>query len=398
LIIEDKKRNKIVQLTSAHPPFDVRIFHKECRTLARADYEVAIIGNYLNNETIEGVQVRGLGPSNSRLQRMTVKVFNICREALQMKGDLYHIHDPELLTVGLMLRMLGKKVIYDIHEDLPKTVPYKSYISKYIRRPLMWMVERTENAAARHMSGLVVATPAIKSRFRPMHNHVVVVNNYPIVKELVQSTQLAWAKRDSSVVYLGGISEERGIREVLAAMDLLPSDMRVKLELAGWFPVQRLQDELTGGPYWKHVRWHGELDRKGIAALLNRVRVGLVILHPEKNFVVSHPVKLFEYMAVGIPVIASDFPLWRHIIDDAGCGVLVDPLDVPGIARAIERLIANPVEAEEMGKRGREAIVDRFNWANEEQKLLSFYASLLRQPGLLKQPIKHVAAGTPEAV
>jgi glycosyltransferase involved in cell wall biosynthesis len=108
-----------------------------------------------------------------------------------------------------------------------------------------------------------------------------------------------------------------------------------------------------------------------------------VILHPEKSFITSQPTKLFEYMAAGIPVIASDFPLWRSIIQEAGCGILVDPLDTQAIAAAIEYLVSNPREAEAMGQRGRRAAEKQFNWANEEQTLLSFYSSLLPDRGVL---------------
>lgn len=330
--------------------------------------------------------------------RATRATFGICREAFRTDGDLYHIHEPELLIAGLFLRAAGKEVIYDIHEDLPRTVPYKSYVSKSIRKPLRWIVERMENAAARHMSGLVAATPAIRSRFRAMHSHTVVVNNYPIAEELTPPTTLEWERRDPAVTYLGGIAEERGIREILAAMDLLPRNLAATLELAGWFPVQQLQVELAAKPQWQHVQWRGKLDRKDIASLLNRVRAGLVILHPEENFVVSHPVKLFEYMAAGIPVIASDFPLWRRIIEGAGCGLLVDPFDTHAIAKAIERLITSSREAEAMGQRGRKAVEERFNWANEERTLLSFYSSLLPRTEVVENTSKQILTGNPETI
>jgi hypothetical protein len=149
-------------------------------------------------------------------------------------------------------------------------------------------------------------------------------------------------------------------------------------------------------PQWRHVQWRGKLDRNGVASLLNRVQVGLVVLHPEQNFVVSHPIKLFEYMAAGIPVIASDFPLWRSIIQEAGCGLLVDPFDTRALATAIEHLMTNRDEAEAMGWRGRKAVEERLNWANEERNLLSFYSSLLVGSGALANPSMQALAGDPE--
>jgi glycosyltransferase involved in cell wall biosynthesis len=373
----DRRAYRIVHLTSAHPAMDVRIFHKECRSLARAGYEVIQIGNYDLNDTVDGVRLRGLGSSKGRLQRFTSGLFAVCREAFRVDGDLYHVHDPDLLIVGLMLRAAGRRVVYDIHEDLPTKTLLKLYLPKPIRKPLKWIVELVENAAAALMSGLITATPTLGNRFVLTHNNTVVVNNYPILDEFARLANVAWKSRDRAVTYVGGISEARGIEEMLAAMDLLPRTLGVKLYLAGWFYVQALMADLATKPQWQYVNWHGGLDRNGLTSLLGRVLAGLVILHPENSFITSQPTKLYEYMASGIPVIASDFPLWRSIIQTANCGILVDPFDIRSIASAIERLIANPDEAEAMGQRGRRIVEECFNWENEEKTLLSFYVSLL---------------------
>lgn len=376
-VMTDPKPYRIAHLTSAHPPLDGRIFDKECRSLARAGYEVFQIGNYDLTGIISGVKVQGLGANKGRLQRFTTNLVGICREAFRVKADLYHVHDPDLLIVGLMLRVFGRHVVYDIHEDLPTKILIKMYLPIMVRRPLQWIVKGVENMFARFMSGLVTATPALNSRFRKVNKRVVTVNNYPILENFVRSIVLDWERRGGSVTYYGGISEARGIKEMLAAMDLLPRELNIKLELAGWFYVKVLLNELSATPQWRHVEWHGELDHKDLTPLLGRSFVGLVILHPEKTFITSQPTKLFEYMAAGIPVIASDFPLWRGFVQEADCGMLVDPLDPQAIAGAIEYLALHPNEAETMGQRGRKAVERHFNWANEEQKLLSFYSSLL---------------------
>jgi glycosyltransferase involved in cell wall biosynthesis len=375
--VTDRHAYRIVHLTSAHAALDVRIFHKECRSLARAGYEVLTLGNHACTDIIDGVKLRGLGDSGGRIHRMTIKLLGICREAFRADGDAYHFHDPELLMAGLILRAAGKRVVYDIHEDLPRDVLSKTYIAKPIRKPLMWIVERVENSAARRMSGLVAATPAIANRFYGINGDTVIVNNYPILDEFTPLANFKWESRAPAVTFIGGIAVERGIREMLAAMDLLPRTLGAKLALGGWFWEEALRADLVATPQWEHVNWHGLLDRKGIAFLLTRVRAGLVLYHQQVGREVAQPTKLFEYMAAGIPVIASDFPLWRKIIEDAGCGLLVNPLDVAAIADAIERLITNPTEAEAMGQRGRQAAERHFNWANEEQILLSFYSSLL---------------------
>jgi glycosyltransferase involved in cell wall biosynthesis len=179
------------------------------------------------------------------------------------------------------------------------------------------------------------------------------------------------------VAYIGGISEERGIYELLAALNLLPASLDIKLELAGRFYSAEVEQRVSRDVGWKRVNWRGLLDRGEVRDLLGRVRAGMLVLHPEENFLVSQPVKLFEYMAAGIPVIASDFPLWRSIVMDAGCGLMVNPNDPGAIARAIKYLLTHDDEAAAMGQRGRLAVEERYNWTREERTFLKFYRSLL---------------------
>jgi glycosyltransferase involved in cell wall biosynthesis len=366
-----------VHLTSAHPAFDSRIFYKECQSLARAGYEVIEIATHPHDVTVGGVHIRGIGRSRNRIHRITGKLLQIIREALRFDAEIYHFHDPELLLVGVLLRAFGKRVIYDSHEYLPRTFSYKGYLPASLQQPLAWVIERAENTVARLMSGLVAANPTVGDRFRKIHHNTSVIDNFPILSEITPDVIAPWTSRDMSIAYIGSISEQRGIREILAAMNHLPARLAAKLELAGHFSPRDLLEQISTEPDWRHVNWQGSLNRQQVRDLLSRVRAGLIVLYPEGNFLVSHPIKLFEYMAAGIPVIASDFPLWREIIDDAQCGILVDPFDIQKIAAAIEYVLTHDAEAEAMGRNGRLAVEKQFNWTLEERKLLDFYQMLL---------------------
>lgn len=366
---------RIVHMTSAHEWWDGRIFQKECRSLAHAGYEVIELTNEVADELKDGVRIRGLGTCRSRLHRVTTKMVVMARQAFRLTADVYHFHDPDLLPLALVLRAFHKCVIYDIHEDLPRTILYKDYIPAWLRAPLMRLTELIENAAARAMSGLVAATPAIANRFHRFNGNTVVVNNFPILAELAPAGRKEWSQRSMSVAYIGGIAEGRGIRELLSSMSQLP-EIGAKLELAGWYSTPTLEEEIIHSPAWRHVTWRGLLGRTGIAQLLGSVRAGIVVFHPEPNCVAAQPTKLFEYMSAGIPVIASDFPLWRNIVTAAGCGLLVNPCDSSSIAEAILYLLTHDAEAEAMGQRGRAAVEQHYNWHTEEGGLLRFYASL----------------------
>lgn len=371
------RRPRVVQLTSVHAPFDIRIFHKECRSLARAGFEVTLVVPAAQGRLIEGVTIKAVPGPRSRLARMIVTVWQVYRAALHGQADIYHFHDPELIPAGLLLRARGKTVIYDIHEDLGRDIQSKYYVPVHLRRPLAWVTDLLEDAACRCFSGLLTATPAIARRFEKLNRRTLVLNNFPLLKELAPRANSPWAARDESVAYVGGITPDRGLKEIVRAMHLLPEALPARLELAGPFDPLNLREEAASLPGWERVKELGVLTRGAVADLLGKTRAGLVLFHPEPNNVNAQPNKLFEYMSAGIPVIASDFPLWRKIVAGCGCGLLVDPRKPPEIARAIEYLLTHPAEAERMGRRGREAVATRFNWECEERRLFEFYRSLL---------------------
>jgi glycosyltransferase involved in cell wall biosynthesis len=366
-------------LTSAHPAFDVRIFHKECKALARAGYEVVLIAPAEEDGTYDGITIKHLRVWKSRLARLTGGPLAAYRNALEVDADVYHFHDPELIPVAMLLRLQGKNVIYDIHEDLPRTISYKPYIPRFLRGSVSRAAESIENWAARRCSALVAATPTIENRFRRVNKNLVVLNNYPKIEEIESSVPSVDNGAEGTLLYVGmRITRARGAEEMVRSMGLLPRNLRARLKLVGQWGTPDLPEALSKIPGWERTTFVGPLGRKEVARELQNACVGLVILHPEPNYVASQPVKLFEYMCAGIPVIVSDFPVCRQIVEQAGCGIVVNPLDAHEIAGAMEFLLTHPEEAEQMGRRGLQAILERYNWANEEKTLLQLYGDLFR--------------------
>lgn len=372
---------RVCVLTSVHTPSDIRIFHKECKSLANAGYDVTLIAPCAKDGDMDGVRLIAIPRATGRLQRLTRTLWHVYRKAIAASADVYHFHDPELIPVGLLLRARGKKVVYDIHEDVPRCMPYKPYLPKWVGSLFASLVEVVENSASRFFSALVAATPGIASRFFGLNERTVIVNNYPLLRELMLLPAMPWESRDMAIAYVGSsVTISRGAKEMVEAIGFLPPDVSAALEMVGPFDSPELKEQLSQYPGWSRIRAHGFIDRAGVAAVLGRARAGLVILHPEPNYVASKPIKMFEYMAAGIPVISSDFPLWRQIVDGAGCGLCVNPLDAKQIADAIQFVLAHPAEAEAMGRRGRQAVLERYNWDLEEEKLLNLYQMLLGAP------------------
>jgi len=360
----------ICHLTSVHPPFDTRIFHKEAMSLAKAGFNVSLVAQHNKDEIVDGIRIVLLPKPKNRLERMTRTVWTAYRKALEIDADIYHFHDPELIPIGLLLKRHGKRVIYDVHEDVPKQNLSKSYIPAAFRKPISGMIEALEAFSARRFDGVVTATPFINRRFLELGANAVNVNNYPLVSELY-TDEKQWEKKEKVVCYVGSIAQIRGAFEMVHAI----GKTKYRLLLAGNIESD-IETNLKQMLGWRQVETLGFIDREGVKATMARSMAGMVIFYPEPNHIDAQPNKMFEYMSAGIPVIASSFPLWREILEGAECGICVDPLNPEEIAKSIQFLIEYPAEAEQMGKNGLKAVEKYYSWEFEEKKLFDFYKKL----------------------
>ena len=366
---------KIAHLTSVHPRYDTRIFIKMCSSLAQKNYDVSlVVADGKTNETKNNVNIYDVGKLDGRINRILKTTQNVYKKALELNADLYHIHDPELIPIGLKLKKKGKKVIFDAHEDLPKQLLSKPYLKNYQQKFLSWVVEKYEQWACSKFDAIVTATPYIRDKFLAINSNSIDINNFPILGELASPIQ-NWDSKSPYIAYVGGISKIRGIYELIQAIDMTQSD--IKLQLGGKFSESIFENKIKKSSGWNRVDELGWLNRQQVAEIYAQSRVGIVTLHPIINYLDSLPVKMFEYMAAGLPVIASDFPLWKEIIEGNQCGICVDPLSPKAIAAAIDYIIDNPIEAEKMGNNGKKSVEEKFNWSIEEIKLFNLYSRLL---------------------
>lgn len=370
---------RLVQLTTVHPRNDTRIFIKQVHSLfgAFGPDVCLVVADGLGDVARPGEPaIFDLGKLPAgRMARALAGSVRALRLLWRARPQVVHFHDPELIPLGILLRLRGCKVIYDVHEDVPRQTMGKYWIPVVLRWPVAQAMAALEWLAGRAFNAVVPATPTIAARFPPART--VLVQNFPIQAELVASEPQVYRNRPDMFTYVGGIADIRGGREMVEAVDHMESYPGAHLEMAGGIGPEGFAQELRELPGWSRVRYRGQLGRRDVASMLGHARAGLVLFHPLPNHVDAQPNKLFEYMSAGLPVIASDFPLWRQIVAGASCGLLVDPMNPHAIAKAMCWILDHPDEAQQMGANGRQAVHDRFNWAQESSRLLEMYRRLL---------------------
>lgn len=380
----DGKNNKcikVVQLSSVHPLFDTRIFYKICNSLARAGYSVDLIIQHSKSEMVNGINVICLPLAKKKLDRPFKIIPLLFQKAIKYPaGTIFHFHDAELIPIGLLLKLFGYTVIYDVHEDNKNTVLDRDWVPKPFRSVLSYMVRKFENIAVEHLDAVVTVTEYIRKSLGG--NKEYVIQNYPRISESnfsgLDLNETKNQRVKQNLLYVGGITSVRGINEIVTSLEIVnsKSDKEVKLLLAGLINEKKLESKLQAKKGWGFVDYRGWINREEFAHWASSSFAGLVIFHPLANHINAQPNKLFEYMMHGIPVIASKFKLWEEIVIDNNCGILVNPESPEEIAEAINWFRNHPNEAKKLGENGRKAIINKYNWKNEEEKLLSLYQSL----------------------
>ena len=372
----------IFMLTNVHHPLDQRIFYKEARSLAASGYRVAIIGPAPREIAgrRDGVEIEVLPVPASSLVGRLKNMGRLFRRALRSDARIFHFHDPELLLVGWALQRLGRRVVYDVHEHFPQAVKVRPWVPDRLRRPLSWLVDRVERAIARRLDGVVGVVDEQGARFAECP--FVAVKNYPRLECFSPSKESSQPRFE--LIHLGSLSQARGGFFLLEIARLLAEkglDFRL-LCLGNFhgaaarerFMALREQYGLCEQVVWRA----GNMPYEALGPLLSRACVGLIPGQvSEQNNLPFVPTKLFEYLACGLPVVASDLPSLRRFRDQGNWGYVVKADDAAAHAWAIAHLLKNPEEAQAMGRRGRQSVEQCWNWDVESEKLAAFYRGLL---------------------
>ncbi len=370
---------KVVHLTSAHRRYDQRILWRECCSLREQGYDVSLVVNDAQNDEIleNGIKIlsTGLVPQG-RWQRMTEGVKRVYELGIAQDADIYHLHDPELLQIALRLKQQGKKVIFDSHEFYGEQIKTREYIPMVARGFIARSYHVYETYVCKQLDGVIV--PAFydgKDTFFGRAKRITHVNNYPRRSEYGKTTMPAYTER-KGVCYSGGLSENRGITNLVEA----GKKARVKIYLVGRFASSAYEKQILDDATVSEVEYIGYINgRKELFSFYACCAIGAGLLIDDGQYgkMEGLPTKVYEYMAAEMPVLISDFPYNRKIIETHHFGVVANPTDVEDIATKIIWLLEHPKDAEEMGKNGKRLLEAQFTWEHAaEPELLRLYKEI----------------------
>jgi glycosyltransferase involved in cell wall biosynthesis len=359
---------RICHITTVHPPFDGRIFHKECRSLAKAGNEVFLVAPYDKDEEVDGIKMRAIKKQSNPFVRILISPPKAFFRAQATKSDVYHLHDPELLLLGMFFFLLGKKTIFDSHENVGEQILTKEYIPTRILRSIVaFFYGLIEKFCALFLSGVVAVNEDIRKRFAFKKN-TVIIRNYPMLDKINQQQNITVPESDLPlVIYAGGLTRIRGIKEIIEAMSMVDAE----LWLLGPWETEEYRKECTSLPSWDKCNYFGNLPFGEQYAYLRVADIGIVMFYPEKNHVSSLPNKIFEYMACDIALVMSNFAFWKENFSE--CAIFADPLDPTEIAEKINTLLKDKDLSDALAAAGLKTVNEKYSWEAESKKLIAFY-------------------------
>lgn len=362
---------KICHLTSVHQRFDGRIFQKECKSLQTAGYEVSlIVADGKGDQVVDNISIYDVGLEIGRMNRFVKTTEKIRKRAVALNCDVYHFHDPDLIFTGLSLKKRGKKVIFDMHENIPGDIEEKEYIHPLLRNILSLFYRKLEIHAVKKFDGVVSTRESINERLKLYNSNIELVTNFPIVDKIIEKER----NFSPTISFAGAVVSQWRHKEIINAIENIDN---IQYQLAG--PAgDRYLNELKSLKGWRKVNYVGKVPFDQVKAMYKKETIGVAIYIYCNNMDGTTGnlanTKLFEYMNWEIPIICTDFSRWERIIaDELQCGICVNPYDVNAISNAITYLLDNPDIARQMGKNGRKAVLSTYNWDTQAQKLLTLY-------------------------
>lgn len=320
----------------------------------------------------------GINKARNRWMRMFITSRVLYKEALKVDADIYQIHSPELLPFALRMKKKGKIVIFDSHEFYGIQIENRGYIPRIFRNIISKTYRRYETYICRKLDAVIaVCTISDKNYFANRTKRTVFLENLP--DNIFLNKKKNWEKDSNSIIYVGSLSPSRGITHLVKAV----GKTRAKLVLCGPFSSQEYYQEIKNLKEFSSVEYKGIVSKNEIIKLVNQSNIGVsTLLHVgQYSTIDTLPTKVYEYMSAGIPVIISDTPYAKKVNEENKFAYCINPTNIEDIADKITYLLDNPSIAKSMGNNGKNAVLDKFNWNNEEKKLLNLYKELINSKG-----------------
>jgi len=368
----------VCHVTSVHVPTDSRVLYHECRSLARNWRTVLVCRDNEGPRTLEGVEIEPLPKRRGRLARFA-GAREIVSAAERTEAALYHFHDPELLpAMASFAKRTGLPVVYDAHEHYPDAMDQKTWIPAMLRPAAAWWADRLERRHVPAMSAVVVADAALKRRFEGMGAGVVELDNYPPLGLFGETLR----RRPSGapvLVYVGSVSAVRGFYDMVETLRVVREshpDAQLRIFGRPTEEVARTLSEFLGALPEGAVVMHGSQSYGGIREMLSGASVGLSLLKDHPKYHKNVSMKVFDYMAGGLPYVASDFAPLRDATGGVG-GRLIEPGNPQAAAAAVLALLDDDAQWESASREGRALIELTLNWESMEPRLFGLYERLL---------------------
>ena len=373
---------KICMSTTVHQPFDTRVFHKESKSLQKAGHEVTLIApsDTASKKIVDGIQVITIKkPSSKILHPITMlRVFIV---GLRQDCDVYHCHEPGSLFVCMLLKLIRrKKLVYDAHEHYPGLIAENSFFPKFAYKPIFNICDISEKLLSSYSDYIITVDKVLASKFKDLNRKICEINNYPKL-EIFTNTETDESNLDGSIIYVGGLTKIRGVLEtILSFKEILNKIPDSKLVFVGSF-ISSDYEKMIFDYCHKHnlennIIFVGQIAHDKVIDHIKKASVSVALLQPNPRYELAIPVKLFEYMGSGKPVIISNFEFNTKLVNEVKCGFAVDPTDIQAISKAILWLLEHPEEAKQMGENGRRAVEETYNWENMEKRLFEVYKEL----------------------
>ncbi|MEG1572581.1 MAG: glycosyltransferase, partial [Bacteroidales bacterium] len=302
----------------------------------------------------------------------------LLKEALRINADIYHIHDPELLLLAVKLKKRGKKIIYDSHEDFPQQIKEKTFVPFFLGGFASWITNKFMYVTLQKLDAVISVTPHIVEKLKDKNKNAYLITNYPtVINNEIHFTCQDYMQRKNVLCYAGTVYEFSNQQEILEALNLLPCHIEYKL--VGLLSAQ-YQEILSKCSYWNNVNFIPTLPKSELLKIYQNTTIAVAISdytpNSGNNLGTLGSNKLFEYMLAGLPIICTDFILWKEFVNRYHCGICVHPRDVNAIKEAIQYLIDHKEEAYQMGQNGQRAVLEEFNWETQAVKYVSIINKL----------------------